>query len=147
MEQNLSCQIIRMQAMNMEKVPFLPLPIRCLMSPAMEPVANDNISDEPAIRAAIAAAEANDSGIVFFPPGVFRVNTDTDDPTSSIRIRKSNIVLRGSGINATQILMENKMTPTNPNANGSKGGDRKFTIDQVAYIDHDPFQTSRKAQV
>ena len=41
-------------------------------------IANDNISDQPAIISAIAAAEANGRGIVFFPPGEFLVNTDTD---------------------------------------------------------------------
>ena len=41
-------------------------------------IPNDNISDQPAIVSAIAAAEANGRGIVFFPPGEFLVNTDTD---------------------------------------------------------------------
>ncbi len=83
-------------------------------------IPNDNISDQPAIVSAIAAAEANGSGIVFFPPGVFLVNTDTDKNSEgkneSIYIRSSNIVLRGSGSRqgGTIIRQVNHMPPTNP---------------------------------
>ena len=38
-------------------------------------VADDGLSDQDAIERAIAAAEANGSGVVFFPPGEFLVNT------------------------------------------------------------------------
>ncbi|MDE0682597.1 MAG: DUF4955 domain-containing protein, partial [Candidatus Poribacteria bacterium] len=83
-------------------------------------IPNDNISDQPAIKAAIAAAESNGSGIVFFPPGVFLVNTDTDKNSEgkneSIYIRSSNIVLRGSGSRqgGTIIRQVNHLPPTNP---------------------------------
>ena len=83
-------------------------------------IPNDNISDQPAIVSAIAAAEANGRGIVFFPPGVFLVNTDTDKNSEgkneSIYIRSSNIVLRGSGSRqgGTIIRQVNYMLPTNP---------------------------------
>lgn len=64
-------------------------------------IPNDNISDQPAIVSTIAAAEANGRGIIFFPPGEFLVNTDTDKNDEGnnepITIRSSNIVLRGSG--------------------------------------------------
>ena len=64
-------------------------------------VANDNVSDQSAIQAAIDAAEANGSGIVFFPPGEFLVNTNADITAEgdywSITVQSSNIVLRGSG--------------------------------------------------
>ena len=64
-------------------------------------IPNDTLSDQSAIQAAIAAAEANGRGIVFFPSGEFLVATDADTNAtgnnSSIRIRSSNIVLRGSG--------------------------------------------------
>ncbi len=64
-------------------------------------IPDDNESDQPAIQAAIDAAENNGSGIVFFPPGEFLVFTDADknaaDRNSSITIEGSNIVLRGSG--------------------------------------------------
>ena len=83
-------------------------------------IANDNISDQPAIISAIAAAEANGRGIVFFPPGEFLVNTDTDKNDEGnnepITIRSSNIVLRGSGsrTGGTIIRMVNYMPPNNP---------------------------------
>ena len=80
-------------------------------------IANDNVSDQPAIRAAIAAAEANGSGIVFFPAGEFWVNTDTDDG-EPIYIRSSNIVLRGSGsrgVGATIIRQVNDLPEERPN--------------------------------
>ncbi|MCY3681556.1 MAG: DUF4955 domain-containing protein [Gemmatimonadetes bacterium] len=76
---------------------------------------NDDVSDQPAIVRAIAAAEANGRGIVFFPPGEFLVNTDTDN-NEPIYIRSSNIVLRGSGsrTGGTVIRMVNYMPPNNP---------------------------------
>ena len=80
-------------------------------------IPNDDISDQPAIVSAIAAAEANGSGIVFFPPGVFLVNTDTDKNDEGynepIYIHSSNIVLRGSGsrTGGTIIRMVNYMVP------------------------------------
>ena len=64
-------------------------------------IPNDDVSDQPAIVSAIAAAEENGRGIVFFPPGEFLVATDADinatGNNSPIRITGSNIVLRGSG--------------------------------------------------
>ena len=64
-------------------------------------IPDDDQSDQVAIIAAIAAAEQNGSGIIFFPPGEFLVNTDTDTTEAgeftTIAIRSSNIVLRGSG--------------------------------------------------
>ncbi len=79
-------------------------------------IANDDQSDQSAIRRAIAAAEANGSGIVFFPPGEFLVNTDTD-PNQPIYIRGSHIVLRGSGsrTGGTIIRQVNNLPPANPN--------------------------------
>lgn len=78
-------------------------------------VPNDNKSDEKAIRAAIAAAEKNKSGVVFFPPGQFIINDD-NDPQTPITIRTSNIVLRGSGIGetGTTVFMKNDLPPKNP---------------------------------
>lgn len=62
-------------------------------------IADDQISDKPAIMAAIAAAESNpNGGIVFFPPGRFIINdAATDNRNQIIQIKKSNIVLKGSG--------------------------------------------------
>ena len=78
-------------------------------------IPDDDLSDQAAIKKAIAAAEVNGNGIVFFPPGEFLVNTDADTNAAGkytpIRIRKSNIVLRGSGSRAggTVIRQVNSM--------------------------------------
>lgn len=86
-------------------------------------VANDNISDKEAIKATIAAAEANSSGgIIFFPPGRFIVNDANptvtgiapDDPSEVIRISKNNIVLKGSGSGAGGTELFQKSHTTHP---------------------------------
>ena len=80
-------------------------------------IPNDDVSDQPAIQAAIAAAQENGRGVVFFPPGEFLVNTDTDKNDEGynepIYIYSSNIVLRGSGSRegGTIIRMVNYMVP------------------------------------
>ncbi len=74
-------------------------------------IANDNRSDQSAIQSAINAAESNGGGVVFFPPGEFLVNTNSNN-TPIIKISKSNIVLKGSGstpCGATVINMKNHM--------------------------------------
>ncbi|MFY0600502.1 MAG: DUF4955 domain-containing protein [Cyclobacteriaceae bacterium] len=73
-------------------------------------IANDTISDQAAIQAAIDAAVENGSGVVFFPPGEFWVITDPLK-TSPITIQGSNIILRGSGAlkGGTIINMRNHM--------------------------------------
>ena len=82
-------------------------------------MADDGLSDRSAIVKAIAAAEANGSGIVFFPPGEFLVNTDADKNGAGaftpIYIHDSRIVLRGSGSRqgGTVIRQVNYMPPTN----------------------------------
>src|SRR6476469_9428233 len=80
-------------------------------------IANDTLSDRPAIEAAIAAAKANGSGIIFFPPGRFRINEIGDSDTQSIIINGNNIVFRGSGSGpgGTELFMKRTMQPTNPN--------------------------------
>ncbi len=79
-------------------------------------VANDALSDRAAIEAAIAAAKANGSGIIFFPPGRFLVNETGDSDTQSITINGSNIVFRGSGSGpgGTELFMRRTMQPTDP---------------------------------
>lgn len=80
-------------------------------------IPNDDVSDQPAIQAAIASAEENGRGVVFFPPGVFLVNTDADKNDAGynepIYVHSSNIVLRGSGSRkgGTIIRMVNYMVP------------------------------------
>jgi hypothetical protein len=55
--------------------------------------------DQEAIQKAIDAVEGKGGGVVFFPPGTFRVNADMAH-RRPIRVRSGHIVLRGSG--ATQ---------------------------------------------
>lgn len=59
-------------------------------------IANDDISDVDAIKAAISAAQNAGGGVVFFPPGEFIVNAVAGN-YASIRITHSKIVLKGSG--------------------------------------------------
>ncbi len=70
-------------------------------------VANDHRSDREAVIRAIAAAEANGSGIVFFPKGRYLLH-EKGEENNSIFIKSSNIVLRGegSGIDGTEIYMD-----------------------------------------
>ena len=80
-------------------------------------VANDGKSDKAALIRAIAAAEANGSGVVFFPKGKFRINEKSDAHNQPIFIKGSKIVLRGSGSGegGTQLFMERHMDPADPN--------------------------------
>jgi len=71
---------------------------------------NDNQYDDAAIQKAIDAAEKNpDGGVVFFPAGKYIIAAD-EDATKQIRIRKSNIVLKGSGsgTGGTEIYQDKK---------------------------------------
>ena len=52
--------------------------------------------DQAAIQKAIDAAEIAEGGVVFFPPGTFRVNADLAHRRPLV-VRKGHIVLRGSG--------------------------------------------------
>ncbi len=76
---------------------------------------NDAVSDKVAIQKAIQAANANGSGIVFFPKGRFLVNEDGDD-LSRIVSKGSKIIFRGSGSgkDGTELFMKNTLQPTDP---------------------------------
>lgn len=78
-------------------------------------VADDEGSDREAIEAAIAAAEKNGSGIVFFPPGRFCINEERGNK-NPIVISKGGIVLRGSGCGegGTELFMKYPLEPLNP---------------------------------
>jgi len=78
-------------------------------------VANDDQSDRQALIDAIAAAEANKSGIIYFPAGRFILHSE-GDPDASIVIKKKNIVLRGAGSGAggTELFMKTPIAPANP---------------------------------
>jgi hypothetical protein len=74
----------------------LPSTVFDVTKPPFNAVPNDNISDKAAIQSAIAAAEANGGGVVFFPPGRFIIS-DEADKNEVIYINRSNIVIKGSG--------------------------------------------------
>ncbi len=76
---------------------------------------NDCKSDCKALRKAIAAAEKNGSGIIFFPKGRYYFNTKKDS-RKPIIVKGSNIVFRGegSGENGSELFMENPMPAKNP---------------------------------
>lgn len=74
----------------------LPTAIFDVTQPPFNAIPNDDISDKAAIKAAIAAAEANGGGVVFFPPGRFIVSDETDK-NEVIYVGKSNVVIKGSG--------------------------------------------------
>lgn len=79
-------------------------------------IADDGNSDKAAIMATIAAAEANNGGVVFFPPGRFVVNdSSVDNPAEVIRISKSNIVIKGSGSGSGGTELYQKDNTTHPN--------------------------------
>jgi len=79
-------------------------------------VPDDGKSDRAAISQAIAAAEANGSGVIFFPKGRFLINEESDSYNQPIVIRGSRIVLRGSGSErgGTELFMDRHMDPTDP---------------------------------
>jgi len=80
-------------------------------------VPDDDQSDREALIQAIAAAEANGNGVVFFPAGRFLINEPGDAHNEPIFIRSSGIVLRGSGSGAggTELFMNRHMDPEDPN--------------------------------
>lgn len=77
--------------------------------------ANDDISDYDAIQATINAANANGSGIVFFPKGRFILNNDSTK-VQGIVSGGSNIIFRGSGSGkgGTELFMKEALVPQNP---------------------------------
>lgn len=69
---------------------------------------NDDQFDDEGIQAAIQAAEKNNGGVIFFPPGKYLIAPDTST-TKQIRVSKSHIILKGSGSGAggTEIYQAN----------------------------------------
>ena len=96
-------------------------------------IPNDDVSDQPAIQSAINAAEANGRGVVFFPPGEFLVNTDADTSAAgeytTINIRSSNIILRGSGSRAGGTVVRQVNSMALRNLKGKDGWPRMFRFD------------------
>ncbi|MBA6154028.1 DUF4955 domain-containing protein [Gelidibacter maritimus] len=93
----------------------LPSTVFDVTKPPFNAVPNDNISDKEAIKSAIAAAESNGGGVVFFPPGRFIIS-DEADRNDVIYIRKSNIVIKGSGSGAggTELYQKTYSMETQP---------------------------------
>lgn len=75
-------------------------------------IPNDGLSDRQALIDAIAAAEVNGSGIIYFPAGRFILHSE-GDPDESIRITKSRIIIRGAGSGAggTELFMKTPIPP------------------------------------
>lgn len=78
-------------------------------------IPDDGVSDATAIQGAVNAAAANGSGVVFFPPGRFHLNTAADAGTP-ITMNAGNIVWRGSGMGpgGTELFMEQNLEATDP---------------------------------
>ena len=77
---------------------------------------NDGTSDRAAFLKAIAAAEKNGSGVVFFPKGRYLMNEQGDPHNEPIIIEGSRIVLRGEGCGkgGTELYFDRHMDPTDP---------------------------------
>lgn len=86
--------------------------------PAYGAVANDDIFDDDAVLAAVEAAEnSNQPAIIFFPAGKYLLANEANKD-KLIRIRKSNIVIKGAGSGAggTEIFVKERSSLT---SNGS----------------------------
>jgi len=70
-------------------------------------IPDDDKFDDDAIQQAIETAEASQGGVVFFPPGKYRIAGD-DNRRRSLRVSHSHIVLKGSGAGdgGTEIFMD-----------------------------------------
>ncbi len=87
-------------------------------------VADDDVSDQPAIQLAINAAKSNGGGVIYFPRGRYLVHTATDrdddhtnDSDEAIKINSDNIVLRGevvNGTNAVEVYFDYPLSPQDP---------------------------------
>ncbi len=83
-------------------------------------IPNDDVEDRDAIQQTIDAAEKNNGGIVYFPPGKYLVN-EQENRRFGLRISSSKIVLRGSGLGngenglSTQLFMKYPLAPQDPN--------------------------------
>lgn len=90
---------------------------------------NDGKSDYTAIQRTIKAAEANGSGVVFFPPGKFLV-AEKEGISEPIEINGANIVLRGSGSGkvGTEIHQRHHYLPEDP--------EKKWTVPPVFVFRH-----------
>lgn len=97
-----------------KEAPVVSHKIYNVTDPQYGAVADDTISDRDAVLAAIAEAEANGSGIIFFPRGRYYLNVLGDEDAGAITITSSNIVLRGEGSQegGTELFMSTYNNPT-----------------------------------
>ncbi len=67
-------------------------------------VPNDGKSDRDAVLGALAAAHKHDGpAVVYFPEGNYRLFESTDFGKPPLEIKRSNIVIKGSGVGITQL--------------------------------------------
>lgn len=91
---------------------------------------NDNTDDLESIKLAITAAVKNQNGaIVFFPKGQYLVSERTGITSNLIKIKASNLILRGEGTgdNGTELFFKEHLDTTTPN--------NKWTTPQMISIE------------
>ena len=100
-------------------------------------IADDLISDEDAIRKAIAAAEGAGGGVVLFPAGKFLVFADRFK-AASIRIGKSGVVIRGAGLGkggtVIRAIHSGYRVGPYPVPKGTKDGEGRDDWSKIPYI-------------
>jgi hypothetical protein len=97
-------------------------------------VPDDEMSDFEAIQKTIDAAELSGGGIVFFPAGRFLV-TESEGMKSGFLIKKSNIVIKGSGSGegGTEIFMRHSLVPEDTSKKWSTPPLFQFQYQKGAY--------------
>ena len=99
--------------------------------------ADDAISDEDAIRKAVAAAEKAGGGVVLFPAGKFLVFADRFT-AASIRIGKSGVVIRGAGLGkggtVIRAIHSGYRVGPYPVPKGTKDGEGRDDWAKIPYI-------------
>lgn len=100
-------------------------------------IADDAISDEDAIRKAVAAAEKAGGGVVLFPAGKFLVFADRFT-AGSIRIGKSGVVIRGAGLGkggtVIRAIHSGYRVGPYPVPKGTKDGEGRDDWAKIPYI-------------
>ncbi len=78
-------------------------------------IPNDSISDKRAIKKAIAAASENGEGIIYFPLGIYFINTKDDD-LNPLKIHSSKLVFRGEKKenSSSTLFFVRDLPPENP---------------------------------
>jgi hypothetical protein len=99
--------------------------------------ADDAISDEDAIRKAVAAAENAGGGVVLFPAGKFLIWADRNK-ADVVRISKSGVVIRGAGCGKGRTVIRavhsGYRTGPYPVPKGTKDADGKDDWSKIPYF-------------